>query len=122
MSFADPLSITIAPAAAVSLPRVSVEENESEYRSGDGLMQFVASHSYGKRTRRMARLNVRKISADVFKPAENVEQSMSCYIVLDTPGRGEYTPAEQIEVWKGLNTLLTATSHAMVVKLIGGES
>lgn len=122
MSLADPLSITIAPAAAVSLPRVSSEENESEYRSGDGLLHFVAAHSYGKRTRRTARLNVRKMAPDVFRPAENVEQTMSLYVVFDTPGRGEYTPAELIEIWKGYNTLLTSTSHAMVTKLLGGES
>jgi len=122
MSLTDPLSVTIAPASAVSLPRVSSEENESEYRSADGLLHFVAAHSYGRRTRRTARLNVKKISPDVFKPSENVEQTMSCYVVFDIPGRGEYTPTEVIEVWKGLNTLLTATSHAAVVKLLGGES
>lgn len=122
MSFADPISITVAPASAVNLPRVSVGDDESEYRSSDGLLEVIASHSYGKRTRRMIRLNTRKIAADVFRPSENVEHSMSVYVVFDLPGKGEYSPTEALEAWKGLNTFLTAGSHAVVVKGLGGES
>jgi hypothetical protein len=122
MSLSDPLSVTIAPASAVSLPRTSMEENESEYRSADGLLHVVAAHSYGKRRRDTVRLNIRKLAPDVFKPAENVEQSASLYVVIDSPGRGEYTPTELLAAWVGFNTLLTASSNALVAKVLGGET
>jgi len=120
MSFTEPLSVTIS-GATTSLPRTNVEEDKSEYTSGDGLIQLTASHQYGKRTRRTVRLDTSKISADPFKPAENVKVSMSSYIVIDVPPAG-YTNAEALAVWKGLYGLLTATSDAMVIKLLGGES
>lgn len=120
MSFADPLSITIA-GTTIALPRTSVGDDESEYTSGDGLTQLVASHSYGKRTRRTARINTKKISADPFKPSENREESMSFYIVFDLPKVG-YTATEALAVWSGFNTLATASSNALIVKLLGGES
>jgi hypothetical protein len=120
MSFADPLTITIG-ASTVPLPRVSVGDDRSEYVSGDGLVQLVASHEYGKRTRRMLRVDTSKIAPDPFRPTENVKVSMSNYIVFDLPPAG-YSPAEAKDVWKGLVAQLSASSDLLVVKLLGGES
>jgi hypothetical protein len=105
----------------VSLPRVSVGDDTSEYMSGDGLLKMSASHSYGKRYRRMLRVDVAKISADTFKPAENVKHSMSLYVVFDTPGSG-FTPTEQLAVWTGFKTQVSASSDLLITKLLGGES
>lgn len=121
MSFTEPLSVTISPASAVLLPRISVGDDQSEYRSGDGLLTITASHQYGKRTRDVLRLDTRKITTDPFRPTENVEVSMSHYMVFDRPPAG-YTAAEALEVYRGLKALYTATSDAMIVKLLGGES
>jgi hypothetical protein len=121
MSLADPQSITIAPASALSLPRVSVGDDESEYASGDGLTSLRAAHQYGKRTRRVIRVDTSKITADPFKPSENVRVSSGVQLVFDIPPAG-YTAAEMLAVFVGFNTLLTATSNAVVVKLLGGES
>jgi hypothetical protein len=120
MSFADPQSVTIS-GTTTSLPRVSVGENQSEYTSGDGLIQLEASHNYGKRTRRVLRLNVTKITSDPFRPDENVERSMSCYVVFDLPEVG-YTAAEALAVYAGLKGQMTAASDALISKLLGGES
>jgi len=120
MSFADPQTITIS-GTTIPLPRVSVGDDESEYQSGDGLTKLTASHNYGKRTRRMVRIDTQKVSADPYKPTENVKVSMSNYIVFDLPAAG-YTPAEALAVWVGLRTQLAATSDALIVKLLGGES
>lgn len=121
MSFSDPLSITIS-GSTVSLPRVSVGDDTAEYQSGDGLIRIEASHQYkAERTRRMFRLDTNKIAADPFRPAENRRVSMSCYVVFDVAKDG-HTAAEALAAWVGLNTLLTATSNANVVKLLGGES
>jgi len=121
MSFTEPLSVTIAPASAVTLPRTSVLDEKSEYTSADGLLLLTASHDRGKRVRRMLRLDVSKMSADAFKPAENVKVGMSVYTVFDLPPAG-FTNAEQLAVWTGYKTLVTATSDLMITKLLGGES
>lgn len=120
MSFTDPLSITIS-GVTTPLPRVSVGDDKSEYQSGDGLFTLSASHDYAKRTRRVLRIDTAKLTADPFKPAENVKVSMSNYIVFDVPPAG-YTPAEALAVYVGFKTLYSATSDAMIVKLLGGES
>lgn len=121
MSLADPNSITITGLGTVALPRTSVEEDRSEYTSSDGLVQLVASHDYGKRTRRMIRLDLSKLTSDPFKPSENVKVGMAVYTVFDLPPAG-YTNADALAAWVGYNTLLTATSNAVITKILGGES
>lgn len=120
MSFADPQTVTIS-AVTTPLPRISVGDDESQYASGDGLITLDASHNYGKRTRRMLRINTSKVTADPFKPAENVKVSMSCYIVFDLPPAG-YTAVEALAVYTGFKTQITATGDLLVTKLLGGES
>jgi len=120
MSFTDPLSITIN-AVTTPLPRVGVEENGSTYASGDGLIHLSASHDYGKRWRRLLRLDTAKMAPDAFRPAENTKVSMSCYMVFDLPPSG-YTPTEALQAYVGFKTLYTATSDLMITKLLGGES
>jgi hypothetical protein len=120
MSFADPQTITVA-AVPITLPRVSVGEDLSEYVSGDGLNQLTASHKYGKRTRRMLRYDTSKITTDPFRSTENVRVSMSIYIVVDLPVAG-YTATEALAVYTGFKGLMSASSDLVVTKLLGGES
>lgn len=120
MAFSDPQSITIST-VTTSLPRVSTGENASTYTSSDGLIDLSASHAYGRRIRRMLRLDHSKISADVYLPETNVEKSMSIYMVFDLPTVG-YTNAEAKAVYTGFKTLYTASSDALIDKVLGGES
>jgi hypothetical protein len=120
MSFTDPLSVTIA-SVTTPLPRVSVGDDTSEYVSSDGLITLRASHEYGKRTRRMLRIDTAKLTPDPFKPSENVKVSMSNYIVFDIPPAG-FTNAEALAVYTGFKAMFTATSDAIIIKLLGGES
>lgn len=122
MSFADPLSITVS-GVTTPLPRTSVEGDETRYTSADGLLAVSASHSSsGKnRTRRLLRVDASKLTADPFKPAENVKVGMSVYTVFDLPPAG-FTNAEALAIWVGYNTLQTASTNAVVTKLLGGES
>jgi hypothetical protein len=46
---------------------------------------------------------------------------MSNYMVFDIPPAG-YTNAEALAIYQGFKTLLTASSDAVVTKLLGGES
>lgn len=120
MSFTDPLSITIS-GTTVSLPRVSVGDDRSEYASGDGLYKLTASHEYGRRTRRLMRIDTSKVAPDPFRPTENVQVGMSYYVVFDLPPAG-YTAAEALAVQQGFNTLMAANTNQLVTKLLGGES
>jgi len=120
MSFADPQTLVIS-GTTISLPRVSVGEDESEYQSNDGLTKMTASHTYGKRTRRMLRADTSKITSDPFRPSENVKVSMACYVVFDVPPAG-YTPAEALAVYTGFKNQFTGNSDSLIVKLLGGES
>jgi hypothetical protein len=121
MAFTDPLSVTIS-AATTPLPRTNVEDDSSQYTSADGLIRLTASHENGgKRIRRLFRIDHSKLAPDPFRPVENVKVSMSNYIVFDVPPSG-YTNAEQLAVYKGFQALYMATSDALIVKLLGGES
>ena len=120
MAFTDPQSITIS-GVTTPLPRTSTGVGTSTYTSADGLIDLVASSSYGRRTRRTMRLDLAKITADPFIPAQNQKVSMSVYTVFDLPPVG-YTNADALAAWVGYRTALAATSDALVSKLLGGES
>lgn len=121
MAFSDPQSITIS-GTPVSLPRVSSGENSGKFSSSDGLVDLLASHSYNKsRIRRVLRLDHSKVTADPFVPAQNREVSMSTYMVFDVPNVG-YANADIQAVYMGFKALYTASSDALVTKLLGGES
>jgi len=120
VAFTDPQSITIS-GTAISLPRVSSGENNSQYLSSDGLVKLTASSVYGRRTRRVLRVDHNKISADPYLPSQNVKKSMSNYIVFDLPDVG-YSNTEAIAIYQGFKALYTASTDALISKLLGGES
>lgn len=120
MAFTDPQSITIA-AATSSLPRTSTGNNTAEYQSADGLIHLSASHAYGRRTRRVLRLDHSKITTDPFISTQNVKVGMSTYLVFDVPPAG-YTNSQVLDVHTGFKTLWSASTDALIVKLLGGES
>jgi len=119
MSFADPQSVTIS-GTAIPLPRVTTGAGTSTYQSADGLVALTASSTYGKRNRRVLRLDHAKIAADMFS-AENAKFTMSNYIVFDVPPYG-YSAAEALAVYAGFKGAFTATSDLLITKLLGGES
>jgi len=124
VSFSDPLSIVIS-GVTIPLPRTGdvPDGDGSVYRSSDSNTILTASHTVAKsnRTRRMLRLDTSKISADPYKPTENVRVTTAVYVVFDVPLAG-YSPAEVLANFKGFTTLMAASSDLMTVKLLGGES
>lgn len=118
---ADPQSVTIS-GTAVSLPRTSSSSNSGEFRSGDGTVVESVSHQYGgKRTRHLFRLDHNKIAPDPLISAANIKYSMSAYVVVDVPVTG-YTVAEQKAVIDGLLAQLSASTGALITRVLGGES
>ncbi len=120
MALSDPQSITIN-SVAISLPRVSSAVNSGSYQSNDGLVQETVSHQYGKRNRRMVRVDHSKVAADPLISAQNIKYSMSTYIVFDVPVTG-YTVAEAKQVVDGFIAQLNASSGALITKVLGGEN
>lgn len=120
MALSDPQSITIA-GTAVSLPRTVTEPTGSKYTSADGKIVLTVSHQVGRRKRTIVRVDQNKISAN---PLTDVKQkaSQAVYLLIDKPMDGVFTPEETLETVKALIAALSATSFALTVKVIGGES
>nr|QDH86810.1 MAG: hypothetical protein H3BulkL172605e138_000003 [Leviviridae sp.] len=120
MAFTDPQSVTIS-GTTTPLPRTSTGDGTSKYQSSDGLITFTASTAYGRRMRHVLRLDHSKIAADPLAPAMNAKVSASVYLVIDEPNVG-YDNTELLAIYTGLKTLVTASSDALVSKVLGGES
>lgn len=116
----DPQSVTIG-SSTFALPRTNVGGNKAEYTSADGLIRLTAAHTYGRRTRRVLRLDHSKVAPDPLISSTNIRFSMSNYIVFDVPPGG-YTNSEVLSIWGGFHDVLVGNSNAVVTKLLGGES
>lgn len=120
MALADPQSIKIS-GVTTSLPRVSTGAFESVYESADGLIKLSLSTVSNRRKRQVVRVDVSKITADPFIPSQNVEVSMSSYLVFDRPPAG-YSNADAKAVYDGFIEALQASSSVLITKLLGSES
>lgn len=119
MAFSDPQSITIN-AIAKSLPRVSSGVNSGAFQKDDQEVKLSVSHAYNKRTRRVIRVDHKKIAPDPFT-SDNTEYTANVYLVVDQPVNG-YTVAELKQLVDGFTAYLTASSGARVTQLLGGEN
>jgi hypothetical protein len=120
MAFADPQTVTIG-GTATTLPRTSSDVNAGAFTKDDGNVKLRVSHQYGKRTRRLIRLDSTKVAADPFLSGTNVKYSMSVSLVVDVPPVG-YTIAEQKALIDALTAYLTASTGARATQLLGGEN
>jgi len=120
MSFADPLTISLS-GTPYTLPRVSVEGDKVVYATGDRTVIVTVDHDYGRRNRHVLRIDTKKVSPDPYRDDENVELTMSFYMVFDVPKDG-YSAAEALVFASGLTAMATASSNANFTKLLNGES
>jgi hypothetical protein len=120
MALADPQSIKIS-GVTTSLPRVSTGDFKSVYESADGLIKLSLATEEGRRLRQVVRVDINKITADPFIPAQNVEISTSLYLVFDRPKVG-WTNAEAKAVYDGFIEALQASSSVLITKLLGRGS
>lgn len=119
MSLADPLAITIG--SALSLPRISVEGYESVYQTADKAVSESVKHQpSSKRTRSVVRVDKNVIAADPLTSL-NTRYTGSVYVVFDFPLDG-FSVADKTAIATGLFTQLTASTNAMLVKVLGLES
>jgi hypothetical protein len=129
--FTDPLSLTPGAAfdaGAVSLPRVSQQGSVSVYQAGPltvaagSLLRVTASHQYGKRTRRVLRCDYSDNAGSTLISGTTAPRSMSCYVVFDIPSSGQFTATDQLSLFNGLKGTWSATTDALMKKVLGGES
>jgi hypothetical protein len=120
MALADPQSITIS-GTAYPLARTGFGDSSGNFRSADGVVQMAVRHTYGSRVRRNIKLTFDKVAADPFQTDVNVKYSTSVNFTIDQPAV-VMTAAEIKGVVDGLTAYLTATSGAVVTKIVGGES
>lgn len=123
MALSDPQTITIN-AVTTPLPRTFAEGSESTYTSADGLWKLSLNHNLVKqgRTRHLLRFDHSKVAANPLVTNQNERVSMAIYMVVEVPPPGWYTLTEQTQVYTGFKGLMTASSDAIVTKLLGGES
>lgn len=119
MALADPQSIKIS-GTTTSLPRVNTGNFSSQYESSDGTINLKLSTSQSSRLRHVVRVDVDKITEDPFS-ANNVEVSMSAYVVIDRPIVG-YDNTEALAVVAGLLEAASASESSLFKKLLGSES
>lgn len=116
----DPQIITI-DSTQHSCAKISIGQESALYRNGDTTVSLRTSHQHNKgRTRSMIRVDQSKIAADPITEA-NVRLAAGVYLVIDKPDVG-FSEAEIVNIFAGLNTLLTASTNAILKKLIAGES
>jgi hypothetical protein len=120
MAYADPQTVTVN-AVAQSMPRVSSGVNTGAFSKDDGTYKLSVSHSYGKRTRRVIRLDMNQIAADPLAAGINVKATAATYLVVDAPITG-YTNAQLKLALDGFLAYLTASSGAKLTQLLGGEN
>jgi hypothetical protein len=121
MALTDPQSVTLN-SVATSLPRVSVNDFSSRYQKDDGFVKLQISHQPNKtKTRRMVRLDTIDVAADPLLAGVNREVPFAVYLVIESPTVG-LSLATQKDKVNGLLTALTASSGALLTKVLGGES
>ena len=129
--FTDPISLTPGAAfdaGAVNLPRVSQQGALSVYQAGPlsvnagSLLRVTASHQYGKRTRRVLRCDYSDNAGSTLISGTTAQRSMSCYVVFDVPSLGSFSATDQLSLFNGLKGTWSATTDALMKKLLGGES
>lgn len=122
MALSDPLSVTIG-ASTISLPRTGQGVDSGVFTSADGNDRITVSHSStkGGRFRRLIKLDHSIVAADPFQTALNAKYSQSVYIVVDVPAVG-FALSDELDVFKALSGLMSASTYAVANKFLGGES
>lgn len=116
MAFADPQTITVATVAK-TLNLILNDKTKSVYTKDDLEYTFTISHQQsGKRTRRMVRVDRKKVAADPLT-AINSEMNLGIYLVIDEPPFG-FTDTEMWDVVAALSAWLT---NANVLKVLSAQ-
>jgi peroxiredoxin family protein len=123
MALTDPQKFKEVAGTEVTAPRVSTGDFKSIYETSDGLnkLTFSTSESNSSRKRHLVRIDVSKLATNPYEETKKQSISASIYLVIDRPEAG-FTVGEMKKLAEGLVGLLSASSYAVVEKLLGSES
>lgn len=123
MALADPLKFKEESGTEVEAPRIAVGDRSSRYSTSDGLSRASVSttETSKSRLRHLVRLDTSKLTTDIYDESKKQAVDMSAYLVVDRPVNG-FTTEEAKKLVEGLTGLLSASSHSVVAKVLGGES
>jgi hypothetical protein len=122
MAYSDPQSMSFGGDPAIDLDRTSFGTNSGAFTNQDGDISYKLSisHAYGKRIRRVARLDINRIIDDPLLAGVSIPTSMSTYIVIDVPRNG-FDADSAVENCGGLISWLGADSAANLAKFARGQ-
>lgn len=116
---ADPQSITIG-GTTTPIPRITDDARTAVYSNPDGTVSVKVSHSAAKGTRRITiSVMQSKIAADPIT-ALNARKSALATVSFTVPQDG-FSITEIKDAYVGLHGLLSASTYAALVKILGGE-
>lgn len=122
MAFSDPISMTVN-AVAKSMPRTFATIGApSTFKTNDDEFRTEIAHQTiknGRRERHVIKLTQRKIAADPFVPATNVENTASVHIVVENPVTG-FSDTELGYIVSALAAFTTNAGN--LAKYLGGEA
>ena len=123
MALTDPQEFKEVAGTEVTAPRVSSGDFKSVYSTSDGLNKLTLSTSEtgSNRRRHLVRIDVEKLTTNIYEESKKQAVSMSVYLVVDRPVNG-YTVAEAKKLVEGLVGLLSASTYSLTEKVLGGES
>lgn len=123
MALTDPQKFKEVAGTEVTAPRVSSGDFKSVYETSDGLNKLTLSttQSNSNRRRHLVRIDVEKLTTNIYEEAKKQAVSASVYLVVDRPIAG-YTVAEMKKLIEGLVGLISASTYSVAEKLLGGES
>lgn len=115
----DPQSATLG-GSAVSLPRTSQGTDANVYSSADGLWSLRVGKTISKTsTRFVISVQQNKIAADPVT-AINSRKSAVVSVSITRPTDG-FSATELKDLYAGLAGQLSATTYAVLLKVLGGE-
>lgn len=105
----------------VPLDRISTSLNTSVYANVDKGLKLTISHTYGKRTRRVVRLEHTKIVADPLVSTVSRPVSASVTFTVNLPEFG-YSADDALILFTLLGGQMGVGTPTMGAKLIGGQN
>ncbi|DAD52066.1 coat protein [ssRNA phage Esthiorhiza.2_17] len=123
MALTDPQKFKEVAGTEVTAPRVSTGDFKSVYETSDGLNKLTISttETGQNRKRHLVRIDVSKLTTNIYEETKKQEVSSSVYLVIDRPIAG-YTVAEMKKLVEGLVGLLSASTYSLTEKVLGSES
>ncbi len=116
---ADPQSVTVG-GSTISLPRIGEDGNFTDYTSADGVTSLRITQTTSATLKRSSlTLRTAKIAADPISGL-NSRKLANVSVSIARPVDG-FTVTELKDQLVALATLLTASSAAIAIRIIGGE-